>query len=203
MLITQPFQHREYRETWYAMRDFTDERNEHTPDEIWPLEHPPVYTLGQAGKSEHILHPGNIPIIQTDRGGQVTYHGPGQLVVYVLFDIKRLNIGVRKLVSILEHSVINLLKEFDINARARKEAPGVYVNEAKICSIGLRVRRGCSYHGLALNVDMDLTPFKGINPCGFENLSMTQLSDLGIKKSVQEIAPVLVHYLERELDNYV
>jgi lipoyl(octanoyl) transferase len=179
------------------MREFTDNRDAHTPDELWIVEHQPVYTLGQAGKQEHILDPGSIPVVKTDRGGQVTYHGPGQLVVYVLTDIRRKKIGVRQLVSHIEKSVISLLEEYQITAHSRCDAPGVYVEEAKICSIGLRIRRGCSYHGLALNINMDLSPFLGINPCGYQNLRMTQLKDVGIDTTPAAVAPRLVKYLER------
>jgi lipoyl(octanoyl) transferase len=168
----------DYLTTWQKMKSFTDARNPSTLDEIWLLQHPSVYTQGQAGKPEHILNPGNIPITQTDRGGQVTYHGPGQLVIYVLLDLTRLKIGIRQLVTSLENSVIQLLEDFQLSAKAKREAPGVYVNDAKICSIGLRVRKGHSYHGLAFNIDMDLEPFSRINPCGFRNLPMTQLTDL-------------------------
>lgn len=199
MLIVRPLQQRDYVETWHAMRQFTDARDENTPDEIWLVEHPPIYTLGQAGKSEHILNAGHIPVIQTDRGGQVTYHGPGQLMMYVLIDIKRLNMGVRKLVSILENSVIDLLKEFNVDAKSKCDAPGVYINDAKICSIGLRVRRGCSYHGLALNVDMDLSPFNGINPCGFQHLQMTQLKDFTHDFTFENISSQLVIFLQQNL----
>jgi len=156
----------DYKTTWQAMQDFTNQRDESTPDELWLLEHPPVFTQGQAGKAEHILNPNNIPVVQTDRGGQVTYHGPGQLMGYALFDIKRLKVGARGLVMGLEQTVIALLNSLSIKGQGCREAPGVYVDEAKICSIGLRVRKGCSYHGIALNVAMDLTPFHWINPCG-------------------------------------
>jgi lipoyl(octanoyl) transferase len=198
-MIIQPLTRRDYVTTWQAMRDFTDNRTPDTPNEIWLVEHPPVYTLGQAGKPEHILNPGNIPIIKTDRGGQVTYHGPGQLVVYPLLDIRRLNLGVRELVCLLEKAVIALLNDYNIIATARRDAPGVYVNGAKISSIGLRIRRGCSYHGLALNIAMDLTPFAGINPCGYENLKMTQLSELSEHNDIFLVATQLTHQLTRAL----
>lgn len=170
----------DYLPIWNAMREFTDNRDSTTPDEIWFLEHPPIYTLGQNGKQEHILNAHDIPVIHVDRGGQVTYHGPGQLVGYPLIDLKRRNLGVRQLVNIIEQSVIALLANFNITAKSRCDAPGVYVDDAKICSLGLRVRRACSFHGLALNVDMDLTPFLHINPCGFSNLKMIQMSDFNI-----------------------
>lgn len=184
---------------WSQMREFTDKRDIDTPDELWIVEHLPVYTLGQAGKIEHILNPGNIPVVNTDRGGQVTYHGPGQLVIYILVDIRRQKMGVRNLVTHIENSVIDLLGENNIIAQSRCDAPGVYVEDAKICSIGLRIRRGCSYHGLALNVNMDLSPFLGINPCGYANLRMTQMKDFGVEKIPQEIAPELIKFLERRL----
>jgi len=169
---------KDYQPTWEAMRQFTDQRDATSADQIWLLQHPPVFTQGLAGKPEHLLNPGDIPIVQTDRGGQVTYHGPGQLVVYTLLDLKRLNIGIRSLVTRLEDSVIALLSDWDIHANSRRDAPGVYVNGAKICAIGLRVRKGCCYHGIAFNLDMDLSPFARINPCGFQGLQVTQLRDL-------------------------
>lgn len=167
----------DYETTWQAMRQFTDHRDENTPDELWLLEHFPVFTQGQAGKAEHILNPNNIPVVQTDRGGQVTYHGPGQLIAYTLFDIQRLGISTRSLVRTIEQVVIDCLAELNIQAEAREDAPGIYVERAKICSIGLRVRRGCAYHGIAFNIDMDLTPFSYINPCGYRGLKMTQIRD--------------------------
>lgn len=167
----------DYQTVWQQMQNFVAARTAETPDEIWLLQHPPVFTQGQAGKAEHVLNPGNIPIIQTDRGGQVTYHGPGQLVIYVLFDLQRLQIGTRQLVTNLENAVIRLLADYKITAIARCDAPGVYVDNAKICSIGLRIRKGFSYHGLAFNIDMDLEPFSRINPCGYQGLKITQLRD--------------------------
>jgi lipoyl(octanoyl) transferase len=158
-----------------AMHHYTDQRDSLSRDEIWLVEHPPVFTQGQAGKAEHLLMPGDIPVVQSDRGGQVTYHGPGQQVMYVLIDIKRRKIGVRQLVTALEETVITTLAGFGVSARARPDAPGVYVGEQKICSLGLRIRKGCSFHGLALNVAMDLAPFSRINPCGYAGMSMTQL----------------------------
>src|SRR5574337_922424 len=166
-----------YFETSQQMQQFTLHRDEKTQDEIWFVEHPPVFTQGQAGKPEHVLNPGNIPIVQTDRGGQVTYHGPGQLVAYVLIDIQRKKMGVRQLVTALEQSIISFLASLGIAAKARCDAPGVYIDNKKICSVGLRIKKGASYHGLALNVAMDLAPFKRINPCGYENMTMTQLCD--------------------------
>jgi lipoyl(octanoyl) transferase len=175
------------------------ERGPETPDEIWFLEHPPVFTLGMAGKMEHVLAPGDIPLVQIDRGGQVTYHGPGQLVVYPLIDLRRQKLGVRELVEALENSVIDTLEGYGIEARNRRDAPGVYVDARKVCSIGIRVRRGCSYHGIAFNVAMDLEPFQRINPCGYAGLEMTQVSALGGPTSVQrvatDLAPALLEHL--------
>jgi lipoyl(octanoyl) transferase len=177
------------------MQRFTDERSEDTADECWVLEHPPVYTQGLNGKPEHLLHTGDIPVVQIDRGGQVTYHGPGQLVVYPLWDIKRLNLGVRELVVGLENAIIATLADFQIEARGKREAPGVYVGEQKIASIGLRIRRHSSYHGLALNVNMDLEPFNRINPCGFEGLSVVDMKRCGKDVLVQDVADGLVKHL--------
>lgn len=167
----------DYQPTWHAMQRFTDTRGVDTPDEIWLLEHSPVFTQGQAGKAEHVLFPGDIPVVQVDRGGQVTYHGPGQLVAYLLLDVRRSGIGVRELVSRIERSLIDLLASYGVNASAKPDAPGVYVDGAKIASLGLRIRNGRSFHGLALNVDMDLQPFQRINPCGYAGMAMTQLAD--------------------------
>ena len=168
----------DYAPTLRAMQDFTDTRTPDTPDELWLLQHPRVFTQGQAGKAEHVLAPGDIPVIQVDRGGQVTYHGPGQVVLYLLVDIRRHKLGVRDLVDLIEHSIVQLLSEYDIEAAAKPAAPGVYVAGEKIASLGLRVRRGCSYHGLSLNVDMDLEPFGRINPCGYEGLQVTSMASL-------------------------
>lgn len=165
-----------YQPTLDAMRVFTDARSAQTPDELWLLQHPRVFTQGQAGKAEHVLAPGDIPVVQVDRGGQVTYHGPGQLVVYLLVDIRRLDFGVRKLVDIIEVSIVRLLAEHGIDSTARRDAPGVYVEGKKIAALGLRIRRGCSYHGLSLNVDMDLEPFQRINPCGHRGLQVTSMA---------------------------
>lgn len=167
-----------YLTSWRAMQQFTNQRNDQTHDEIWILEHPAVFTQGQNGKPEHIIAPGDIPIIASDRGGQVTYHGPGQLVAYTMIDLKRKQLNVREMVSILENAVIGLLDELSIHARADCKAPGVYIGQKKICSVGLRVRKGATFHGLALNVNMDLEPFSRINPCGFAQLKMTQLSEI-------------------------
>lgn len=166
-----------YEPTWHAMQHFTQNRDANTADEIWLLEHPRVFTQGQAGKAEHVLAAGDIPVVQVDRGGQVTYHGPGQLVAYVLVDVRRAGQGVRDLVTSIENSLIDLLAQYDIAAQAKPDAPGVYVGDKKIASLGLRIRRGCSFHGLALNVDMDLQPFQRINPCGYAGLHMTQLRE--------------------------
>ena len=178
----------EYIPTWRAMEEFTLARGPGTPDEIWFLEHPPVFTLGLAGKMEHVLAPGDIPVVHIDRGGQVTYHGPGQLVVYPLLDLKRQKLGVRELVEGLENAVIDTLALYGIEARGRRDAPGVYVGEKKICSIGIRVRRGCTYHGIAFNVHTDLEPFSRINPCGYKGLEMTQVSALGGPADVARVA---------------
>lgn len=186
-----------YQDVLKKMREFTDNRDENTPDEIWLVEHPPVFTQGQAGKAEHILDAGDIPVIQSDRGGQVTYHGPGQLVAYTLFDVRRAKLTVRKLVSHLENAVIKLLADYDIQAHARLDAPGVYVDDAKICSLGLRLRRGYSYHGLALNVAMDLEPFSRINPCGHENMQVIDLKYFISEITINEIKPKLTGYLKQ------
>jgi lipoyl(octanoyl) transferase len=167
----------DYDAVWRRMKDFTINRDEHTSDELWLLEHFPVYTQGQAGKPEHVLNPQSIPIVQSDRGGQVTYHGPGQLVAYILMDIGRRNLGIRTLVCQLESVLITTLAQYNIHASTQCGAPGVYVEDKKIASIGLRVKNGCTYHGIALNVDMDLSPFSGINPCGFAKMEMTQMRD--------------------------
>lgn len=194
-LIVRKLAMQDYSSTWEEMKKFTDARDESTPDEVWLLQHPPVFTQGQAGKAEHILNPGEIPVVQTDRGGQVTYHGPGQLVMYVLFDLRRLKIGIRQLVSNLENTVIKVLSEFNIVSAARCDAPGVYVNDSKICSIGLRVRRGCTYHGIAFNIDMDLEPFTRINPCGFRNLTVTQIKAFDSNVKITEVESKIVSYL--------
>lgn len=167
----------EYLPTLEAMRTLTAERDDVTPDEIWLLQHPQVFTQGQAGKPEHLLAPGDIPVIQVERGGQVTYHGPGQLVAYLLLDLRRLGLGVRELVTAMEQSLVEVLASYGVDAAPKADAPGVYVKGDKIASLGLRVRRGCSFHGLALNVDMDMLPFQRINPCGYAGLKMTQLRD--------------------------
>ncbi len=189
----------DYQVTFDAMRLFSEQRTTETADEIWLLEHPPTFTQGMNGKAEHLIAPGNTPVIQVDRGGQVTYHGPGQLVVYLLLDLRRRKLGVRKVVNAMEQAVITLLADYDIAAIARQDAPGVYVDGAKIASLGLRVRRGCSYHGLSLNVAMDLEPFTRINPCGYPGLGVTQLSELGITDGIAEVGEKLVVQLDRQL----
>lgn len=193
---------RDYQDVWEKMQDFTDRRSEETADNFWVVEHPPVFTLGQAGKMAHVLDPGDIPLIQVDRGGQVTYHGPGQLVIYILINLKRYRLGVRQLVDALEHAIVRLLASYDIEANRRKDAPGVYVGNAKIASLGLKIRKGCSYHGLALNVDMDLEPFKRINPCGYKGLAITQLKDFGVDTPLWEIAGALCELLYDEIRRY-
>ena len=189
----------DYEAAFAAMKAFTDSRAADTDDEIWLLEHPPVYTLGLNADRSHVLAPGDIPVIQADRGGQVTYHGPGQLVVYTLVDLKRARLGIRDLVSALENSVIRLVAEFGIDAAARCDAPGVYVNGAKLASVGLRVRRGCSYHGLSLNVAMDTEPFGRINPCGFDDLTVTTLAELGGATALPALGDELTSLLLTEL----
>lgn len=188
-----------YLPVWRAMQHFTDTRTPDSPDEIWLLEHEPVFTQGQAGKAEHLLLPGNIPVVQADRGGQVTYHGPGQLIAYVLIDVRRAEMGVRDLVTALETSLVALLAEYGVSAHARPDAPGVYVGTAKIASLGLRIRRGCSFHGLALNVDVDLEPFSRINPCGYAGLAMTRLSDLANSLDLAAVRTALVRQLAAQL----
>jgi lipoyl(octanoyl) transferase len=178
VLVVRRLGRTDYAASWRAMRGFTDERGPLTDDELWLCEHPPVFTLGPAGRREHVLDPGEIPVVRTDRGGQVTYHGPGQLVAYLLFDLRRAGTGVKRLVNQLEQAVIDLLAGLGVDATARPDAPGVYVDGAKIASVGLRVRHGCSYHGIALNVDADLEPFRRINPCGYAGLAVTRLLDL-------------------------
>jgi len=188
-----------YESIWRDMQQFTQNRSHETPDEIWVVEHFPIYTLGLNGKREHLLNTGNIPVINSDRGGQVTYHGPGQLVIYTLLDIKRLNLGVRQLVTILEQAMISALAQQGITAVSRAEAPGVYVNDKKIGSIGLRIKKNCSYHGLSLNNDMDLRPFDHINTCGYSDLKVTQLSDLGITVSSNQLSSSVIQAITTAL----
>ena len=189
----------EYLPTLEAMRNFTDHRDKTTTDEIWVVEHPPVFTQGQAGKPDHLLTPGEIPVIQSDRGGQVTFHGPGQLVVYLLIDIRRRQLGVRQLVDLIENAIITLLKGYGIASTARSDAPGVYVNGSKIASLGLRIRNGCSYHGLSLNIAMDLEPFNRIHPCGLQGIGVTQLCELGGPGDLQQVADSLLQILSKKL----
>ncbi|MFK8051557.1 MAG: lipoyl(octanoyl) transferase LipB [Woeseiaceae bacterium] len=189
----------DYEPVWHAMKTFTDERDAETPDELWFCEHEPVFTLGMAASREHVLAPGNIPLVPIDRGGQVTYHGPGQLMIYPLINVRRAKLGVRGLVSGLENSAIRLLAEWGIDAASRCDAPGVYVEGRKIASIGLRIRRGCCYHGMAFNIDMDLEPFNRINPCGFENLEVIDLATLGKTLSVNEVSEAITPMLAEEL----
>lgn len=190
----------DYQPVFQAMQDFTLARNGHTEDELWLLEHPPVFTLGQAGKMEHLLRPTAIPVVKIDRGGQITYHGPGQLIAYLLFDLKRGNIGVRTLVRKLEQTIIDLLQtEYNITAHGSIDAPGVYVGDAKIAALGLRIRNGRCYHGLSFNINMDLTPFSWINPCGYADLMVTQLKDLGVETTPAQLQNTLAHYLQQQL----
>lgn len=194
-LITRSLGLRQYQDVWQAMDTFTNQRDDNTVDEIWCVEHFPVFTQGQAGKPEHVLDLGDIPLIPSDRGGQVTYHGPGQLVVYPLINLRRLGMGVRELVTAIEQSVVKLLALYDIAAYAKADAPGVYVNEQKIASLGLRVRRGCSFHGVAINIDMDLSPFQRINPCGYAGMEMTRLCNVLPEKKSLEFAHVQADYI--------
>lgn len=189
----------DYEPTWRAMREYTAKRDRATPDEIWLLEHPPVFTLGMGGDVRHLLRETGIPLVRIDRGGQITYHGPGQLVAYLLLDLARRGLGVRELVRRIESAVIALLAGYGIEGARRARAPGVYVGEAKIAALGLRIRRGCCYHGLALNADMDLAPFAAIDPCGYPGLAVTQLRDLGVRGSLAEIGEALVQALQRQL----
>ena len=199
LLLFRRLGHCAYDPVFAAMRAFTATRTADTLDELWQVEHPPVFTQGLAGKAEHLLAPGEIPILQVDRGGQVTYHGPGQVVLYCLLDVRRLGFGVRTLVTALEQAVIDLLSARSIDAHTRPTAPGVYVGDAKVASLGLRIRQGCSYHGLSLNVDLDLEPFTRINPCGYPGLRMTQLRDLGVDltpaAATEELLPRLGQHL--------
>ena len=186
-----------YEPVWRAMQRFTDARTDATVDELWLVEHDPVFTLGQAGKDEHVLAPGDIPVVHVDRGGQVTYHGPGQIVAYPLFDLKRLKVGVRDYVCRIEQAMIDTLAEWNIHADRKDGAPGVYIDGAKVAALGLRVKNGCSYHGLSLNVDMDLTPFTWINPCGYSGLQTIQLKDFGVTEGPEEVATRLLGHLQR------
>ncbi|PCS21396.1 lipoyl(octanoyl) transferase LipB [Candidatus Enterovibrio escicola] len=199
-LIIRQLGLRKYQQTLQAMHTFTDTRQNKTFDEIWFVEHEAVFTQGQAGKTKHLLETGDIPVVQSDRGGQVTYHGPGQLVTYILIDLKRKRIGVREFISHIENTVIDTLVQFGIESNARPDAPGVYVGKDKICSLGFRIRRGYSFHGLAINVNMDLSPFLRINPCGYTDMTMTQTIDLGGPASLTDLCPVLVDKLIHHLN---
>jgi lipoyl(octanoyl) transferase len=183
------------------MKQFTDNRHETSDDELWLVEHPPVFTQGQAGKPEHLLLPGDIPVVKSDRGGQITYHGPGQQVVYCLINLRRRKIGVRQLVTLIETAIINALADYQVSAIAKPDAPGVYVDGKKIASLGLRVRKGCSFHGLALNVNMDLSPFLRINPCGYAGLEMVQTADINGPKTVKEAGNSLIKHLSLLLES--
>lgn len=185
----------EYQSTWDAMKQFTAARNAETRDEIWLLQHPPVYTQGQAGKPEHLLNPNGIPVVKIDRGGQITYHGPGQIVMYLLLDLRRWQLNVRQLVRLMERAVIDLLAAHGVEAHGREDAPGVYVNDAKIAALGLKIKNGCCYHGLSFNVDMDLAPFDSINPCGYAGLRVTQARDFGIATPLPELEQQLADNL--------
>lgn len=193
----------DYQPTWEAMKQFTVARTTDTRDEIWLLQHPPVYTQGQAGKPEHLLRANDIPVVKIDRGGQITYHGPGQIVMYLLLDLRRWKLNVRELVRLMEQAVISLLANHGVIARGRDDAPGVYVDDAKIASLGLKIKNGCCYHGIALNVDMDLSPFDYINPCGFTGLRVTQARNVGIRdpleKLEQQLAQNLIDLLQQHL----
>ena len=194
-LVVRRLGRQDYHPVWQAMHDFTDQRNDTTRDEVWLVEHNPVFTQGQAGKAEHLLNTGDIPVVQSDRGGQVTYHGPGQIVAYFLINLRRKKLGVRELVTDIENLVINTLNAYNIDAAARPDAPGVYVEGKKICSLGLRIRKGCSFHGLALNVNMDLSPFLRINPCGYQGMEMVQVSDLGGPARIEDVEQQLIKEL--------
>lgn len=191
-LIVKHLGLQDYQPVWQAMHEFTDNRTDETVDEVWLVEHNPVFTQGQAGKKEHLLNTGDIPVVQSDRGGQVTYHGPGQLVAYFLINLRRKNLGVRELVTHIENIVIQSLAAFGISSAARPDAPGVYVDGKKICSLGLRIRKGCSFHGLALNINMDLSPFLRINPCGYQGMEMVQVKELGGPSSLNEISKAII-----------
>lgn len=190
---------RDYSEVWQEMQTFNDNRTECTQDELWLLQHNPVFTLGLAGKKEHLLNIGSIPVVQSDRGGQVTYHGPGQLIAYIMYDLNRAGVGVRRMVELLQTSVIELLQQYGVEAHTLAQAPGVYVDNKKIAALGLRVRHGRSYHGLSLNVDMDLEPFSRINPCGYPDMQVTQMRDLDIAASMEQISEQLSSSIQNSL----
>ena len=190
---------RDYTEVWHEMQEFTKRRTESTLDEIWLLQHHPVFTLGLAGKTEHLLNPGSIPVVQSDRGGQVTYHGPGQLIAYVMYDLNRAGVGVRSMVELLQNSVIDLLQQYRIKAHSLSHAPGVYVDNKKIAALGLRVRHGRSYHGLSLNFEMDLEPFSRINPCGYPDMQVIQMRDLAIDATIENVLEQLGNSIQNSL----
>ncbi len=197
--IIKPMGMVDYNSTWQAMKDFTAGRTPLADDEIWLLQHPPVYTQGIAGRPEHLLVESDIPVIKTDRGGQITYHGPGQLIAYLLLDVRRLKLGIRELVRRMENAVIRVLADYDIQAQGRIDAPGVYVGTAKIASLGLKIKKNFCYHGIALNVDMDMQPFAAINPCGYAGMPVTQMKDQGVVDGLDRIQCKLAHHLQQEL----
>jgi len=199
-LIIRDLAEMDYTKVWQAMQYFTDTRDEQDADELWFVEHPPVFTQGQAGKEEHLLMPGDIEVVKVDRGGQVTYHGPGQQVIYFMIDLRRRKIGVRQLVTLIENSIVAVLADYNIKAYAKADAPGVYIDEKKVASLGLRVRKGCSFHGLALNVNMDLSPFLRINPCGYAGLEMVQTADYNGPTTAQEAGKALEKHLIKLLE---
>ncbi|TMM46902.1 lipoyl(octanoyl) transferase LipB [Colwellia ponticola] len=199
-LVIRQLNTMDYSLVWQAMKDFTDNRDDTVADELWLVEHPAVFTQGQAGKAEHLLVPGDIDVVKADRGGQITYHGPGQQVLYVMINLRRRKIGIRQLVTLIENSIVAALTDYNINAYAKADAPGVYVDEKKIASLGLRVRKGCSFHGLALNVNMDLSPFLRINPCGYAGLEMIQTADLQGPQDTASAGTALVKHLINLLD---
>ena len=190
---------RPYLDVWQQMQRFTEQRDSNTPDQLWLVEHPPIFTLGRAADRRHLLAPGEIPVVASDRGGEVTYHAPGQLLLYTLIDLRRRGIGVRRWVETLEQAIIRLLRRYRIEASARRDAPGVYVAGRKIASLGLRVKRGCAYHGIAFNIDLDLAPFARINPCGYAELEVTRLHDLGVTPTTEEVAEGLIEELQELL----
>lgn len=194
-LIIRQLHTMDYSKVWHAMQNFTDERDEKTEDELWLVQHPPVFTQGQAGKEEHLLMPGDIEVVKVDRGGQVTYHGPGQQVIYFMINLRRRKMGVRQLVTLIENAIVYSLNDFGIKAYPKPDAPGVYVDDKKIASLGLRVRKGCSFHGLALNVNMDLSPFLRINPCGYAGLEMIQTCDINGPQNITDACNALVKHL--------
>jgi len=193
-LIIRQLANMDYSKVWHAMQNFTDNRDDQTPDELWLVEHPPVFTQGQAGKEEHLLMPGDIEVVKVDRGGQVTYHGPGQQVIYFMINLRRKKIGVRELVTLIEKTIVAALNDYNITAYPKPDAPGVYVDDKKVASLGLRVRKGCSFHGLALNVNMDLSPFLRINPCGYAGLEMIQTCDLQGPQDINSASDALVKH---------